>query len=192
MSYYIVPKDELYHYGVKGMKWGKHLKSMIGIAQKEKYKQEQQNTKDEINNRAYQQSKYLIDHYRKTGVGYNKDNPDFWEKDLNDQINTYLSHRSRINEQKVRESEAYKKYSKTPLGKIENAVNQSAESVSGFVKKIFGIKPTPKYNPAGSLKDRIQNSVKRNVYIASYKKQERDAATSNKGEGSNKYYKKKG
>ena len=183
LSWYVESNpSELYHYGVKGMKWGKHLRSKLGLDARNEYlKKKEQVTADSKRNSVsgylYNKSKKSIDTIRNTEKvipGY-YDRADYLKKDKEYEIDKYINLKREINKNKVEASKAYKKYSSTPIGKLETMTSDVVNKVSSFINGII-----KKKTNGPSWKDKTTNSVKREAYVLSQKDTKKSQIDTNK------------
>ena len=167
---YIVVSNELYHYGVKGMKWRHHLRRSLGFSQRIDYMREKKKTDYMTSNSSrvgssLNRAKDTVDYYRQLREGGHEPRGQYQKNERDNAVDLVPAYRSIIHEQRVRESEAYKKYSQTPLGKIESVTSGATKAVSDFINRLF--KKDTKKDPFKNFK----NSIKRNSYIAAVKRE---------------------
>lgn len=125
-EYAYVPKDESYalkHYGVKGMKWHKHLKrsfdDRIGLTAKRAYDNSDKRADDTLNQ--FHQVLSAKDPYKARGPVA-----------LSRNRNPYSQIGSETTSSSYDASDRYNKYKKTPLGKIERSSKLGKKAVDAY------------------------------------------------------------
>ena len=105
-KYGYVKKDELYHYGVKGMKWHKHLKSKFNLATGISQRRDLEDTEAMLNYNNYLNKHGIIDSSK------------------NDQ---------RVSSYKKQIEYRQNKYYSTPLGKLEKSSKVGRKAVNALL-----------------------------------------------------------